>query len=90
MATIGKGKSNKFNEKESKELMTLLKQKKDTLVIGGSGSGKFVSADYITAKAQLEKGIIKTNVLSAILKSAKIKFADVSPESLCKAVNALQ
>ena len=89
MATIGKGKSTKFNEKEAKELLSLLKSKKDTLVIGGEGSGKFVSADYITAKAQLEKGIVKTNILSAILKSAKIKFADVSPEALCKAVNAL-
>lgn len=91
MAIVGMNKTgSKFNKEDTKKLMTLLKEKKETLIVGGSGSGKFQTATYKAVQDALTKGVIKGNLLHALLKAAKIKVQDNSVEGLVTVVNAIK
>ena len=90
MATIGMNKTAKFDKATAKELKTLLLAKRDTLVIGGAGSGKFQIATPTSIKTALEKGIIKGNLLHALLKGIGVPVTDNSSTGLCNAVNNLK
>ena len=90
MAKIGMNKTQKLDKTVAKELKTLLLAKRDTLIIGGAGSGKFQTATATSIKTALNKGTIKGNLLHALLKGIGVQVQDNSSEGLCEAVNNLK
>ena len=90
MAKIGINTTAKLDKTVAKELKTLLLAKRDTLIIGGAGSGKFQTATTESIKSALVKGIIKGNLLHALLKGIGVPVQDNSSQGLCTAVNNLK
>ena len=90
MAKVGMNKASKFSKVEAKELKGLLIAKRDTLVIGGAGSGKFQTATPTSIRKALDTGIIKGNLLHALLKGIGVPVTDNSSTGLCNAVNGLK
>ena len=90
MAKIGINTTAKLDKATAKELKSLLMSKRDTLIIGGAGSGKFQTATPVSIRQALEKGIIKGNLLHALLKGIGCQVQDNSSAGLCQAVNNLK
>ena len=90
MAKVGMNTTAKLDKATAKELKSLLMSKRDTLVIGGAGSGKFQTATATSIKTALNKGTIKGNLLHALLKGIGCQVQDNSSEGLCQAVNNLK